>query len=155
MRAWGMSGWYACMILAGCSGGSPGVVYENFRAIRGESWDRDDAVMFDVEIPRGGSYAFTLYVRHTVDLRQANMSCLLSISRDSVPLVTRQADIRVADDEGYWMGEGDMIKTIAFPLPGCHVLDTAGMYHLEIRHWMKKEKLKGVRDIGIQVHGKE
>jgi gliding motility-associated lipoprotein GldH len=142
-------------LCGGCGEGDTRVLYANFRSIAGEAWERDSVVAFTVDVPRPGRYAFTLYARYTIDVRQANVALLVTVSRPGVPPVEERVEMRVADDEAGWTGRGSVLKTLAFPLPARHWLDSAGVYRVEIRHRMKERKIKGIKDIGIQIHGEK
>ncbi|MDR2414095.1 MAG: gliding motility lipoprotein GldH [Odoribacteraceae bacterium] len=143
------------LLLFGCHATGPRPVLEEFRDFPGERWDRDDPVSFLLDASSAGPLAVTLFLRHTVDLDHANLSCLVSLSRDGLWLAEERADFRLADDKGQWTGKGSIIKTVARALETPFEVDAPGKYRLDVRHWMRQKELKAITSIGIQVHGKE
>jgi gliding motility-associated lipoprotein GldH len=151
-----MTLWVGLLCLCGgCREDASSPLYENFRALPGERWERDNGVTFDVNILRPGRYSLALYLRHTIDIAQANVSCRVTVSHPGVPAVEERAEIFVLDSQGHWMGRGIALKTAAFPTRSYFQLDSTGTYRVEIRHQMKEKRLKGIKDIGIQVHGEK
>ncbi|MDR1273399.1 MAG: gliding motility lipoprotein GldH [Odoribacteraceae bacterium] len=142
------------LLLPACGAG-PGVFYANFRALPGERWERDSVVAFNVEIPRPGRYSFTLHARHTMDVRQANVACSLTLSRRGETLAGERVELLVVDGDGRWTGGGASLKTVRATAGPPLALDSVGLYRVEIRHRMKEKVLKGIKDIGIQVHGEK
>jgi gliding motility-associated lipoprotein GldH len=131
------------------------VDYENFRSLPGERWERDRVVAFDVDIPRPGLYTFMLYVRHTPGVEQANIACLLTLSRGGVTLAERRAEFLLSDSLGRWTGDGAFLRTLKTTAGEPLAVDSAGVLRVEVSHRMKNEELKGIKDIGLHVYGEE
>jgi gliding motility-associated lipoprotein GldH len=129
---------------------------EDFHSLPREQWDRDSVVVFDVEVSRPGEYALALYLRHTAAVEQANVACSLVISRQGRMVASRRMEFLLADEDGQWRGSGVALRTLREDVLPPVILDSTGMYRVEVRHRMKTPRLKGIKDVGIQVqHGKK
>ncbi|MDR0766305.1 MAG: gliding motility lipoprotein GldH [Odoribacteraceae bacterium] len=143
------------LLLPGCSDAGREDLHEAFRDIPGEQWDRDSVIAFPVEIPAAGPRYLTLYLRHVIDIDQANLTCIVSLARNGLPVAEERADIRFVDERGRWRGKGSLLKTITHPVTRPVEVDTPGHYTVQVQHWMKQKRVKAITAIGIQLHGKE
>lgn len=127
------------------------VVFEGYHAIPDEEWCRTEIAEFKVEIPEAGRYMVSLCLRHTSDYEMANLWCFME-TRGVMPKSYRDTvNIKVAEPDGRWLGEGGAIKTLEQPLKSKIVELPKGTLSVRLEQGMRIECLKGVKDIGIKI----
>lgn len=146
MRQWILL--FLMLILLGCQSRSG---YESYYTIDGEEWCLTDTAKFDVTIPQSGNYLMNICLRHTTDYEISNLWCFVQ-GRDSLKqIVGDTINIKVAETDGRWIGQGSSIKTIEQPFNKKIVQLPAGEYTFTIEQAMRVKCLKGVKDIGLKI----
>lgn len=129
----------------------PGSVYEEYKSIDGENWCRANVVEFETTIPDSGKYIVNLYLRHTTDYEMANLWCFVSTRSTAAQELKDTTNIRIAEPDGRWLGDGNAVKTVRQPLSKNPVVLNKGSVTLRVEQGMRVECLKGVKDIGIEI----
>ena len=135
-----------CLTLASCQ---RDIVYSHFSPIPTEKWHVDSVAQFDYPIAdTTASYQMLVYVRHTEKYPYQNMWLFIDNNdrRDTI-------EFYLADDRGQWLGNkhhGFIEMPVLFE-ENYHFADT-GIYHMTIQHAMRDTLLRGVTDIGLEIH---
>nr|NQU93868.1 gliding motility lipoprotein GldH [Bacteroidota bacterium] len=137
-------------ILSGCDTQR---LYDQSLSIPDDGWHKDSATYFQVNVDDTiGLYNFYINLRHSAAYRFSNFYLFLNselpngnITRDTIELI-------LADHTGKWLGKGFgsikdnqvlVRKNLRFPLKGT--------YKFSIEQGMRKDLLKGIKDVGIRV----
>lgn len=126
-------------------------VYEDYRDINKEDWCRSEVVEFETTIPDSGRYMVSVFLRHTTDYEMANLWCFLSTRSSAAQELKDTLNIKVAEPDGRWLGDGNMVKTIRQPLHKNPVVLPKGTVTFRIEQGMRIECLKGVKNIGLEI----
>jgi gliding motility-associated lipoprotein GldH len=126
-------------------------VYKDFRSIKSEAWCINDTVCFQVNIPQENAYDIQLSVRHTTDYEMANLWCFVHIVDTANVVYSDTVNMRLAEADGRWLGDGYAIKTIKHPINKQHLRLKSGIHTITIEQGMRIDCLKGIRDIGVSV----
>lgn len=126
-------------------------VYEDYKSIDGEKWCRENVVEFETVIPDSGKYTVNLCLRHTTDYEMANLWCFISTRSLMDKELRDTLNLKVAEPDGRWLGEGSTIKTLRQPLGKNPVTLPKGNITFRVEQGMRIECLQGVKDIGLEI----
>jgi len=136
-----------------CSSCDTKYVFEDYKAISHEGWDRDTAIVFNMPVRNiDCSYKMYINVRNMGNYSKRNLWLLVNIKYPDGRLDRDTVEFYLADEYGRWKGKGigDLYdsqflykKNVSF--------SAVGEYSVFISHRMKKNKLKGILDVGIQL----
>ncbi|MDR1756919.1 MAG: gliding motility lipoprotein GldH [Culturomica sp.] len=126
-------------------------VYESFESLEGEEWQVGHPVLFVAEIPEKGDYDISLGIRHTTDYEMANLWCFLRVADTVGNLWKDSVDIRLAEPDGRWVGDGHSLKTLEYPLTTLPMPVEAGKYTFTVVQGMRTQALKGIKDVGLVI----
>jgi len=128
-------------------------VFENYKTINHEGWDRDSAIVFNMPVKNiDHSYKMYVNVRNMGNYSKRNLWVFVNIRYPDGRLFRDTVEFYLADEFGIWEGKGigDLYdnqffykKNIFFP--------AVGEYSVSLSHKMKKKNLKGILDVGIQL----
>lgn len=128
------------------------IVYENFRSLSPEIWNRDSCITFNAEIAEPGNYTLGIYIRHSTDYKLSNLSCILQVYHPDSNKLSDTVDITLIKPSGEWYGQGGTgFKTLFVPLPKEYTFDSTGMYEIVLRHRMREKELKGIKNMGVTI----
>jgi len=133
-----------------CLSCHPDILFEEYRNIPDEKWCINHTVRFKIEIPENGTYRLFTGIRHTTDYEMANLWCFLQVSDSSRVLFRDTLNIKLAEPDGRWLGNGFTIKSIEKELNKKPFL-TPGEYTCEIEQGMRMQCLNGIKNIGFIV----
>lgn len=128
----------------------PSAVYEKYRDIPKEVWNRYYPLEFTANIPDNAQYNIYLCLRHTTDYEMANLWCFVSARgkhfsfRDTV-------NLKIAEPDGRWLGKGGTVKTLEHPLPHNPVFLPAGNISIRLEQAMRFENMNGIKNLGIRI----
>lgn len=134
-------------------------IYSEFRDMPLSGWHEDSVLHYALSVSDTiDTYDILLTVRHTAQYPYQNLWMFVSEWQDSVCLTTDTIECYLADDRGRWLGAG--ISTYEMPLlyVSDHRFPHEGDYTFTLRHGMRMENLRGIRNIGLKIqehHGKE
>lgn len=126
-------------------------VFEDYHSIKNETWCRNDVAEFNAEIPVAGRYALSLCLRHTTDYELANLWCFLTTWGPAELSFRDTVNIKMAEPDGRWIGQGSGIKTLEQPINPKVIELPQGNITFRLEQGMRTECLKGVKDIGIKI----
>lgn len=140
----------ACLALMGCD---EHVHFHAYQPISLQGWEKRDTVTFTIDsIPHKGTYQFEIGIR-TAGTCPYQAIWLIVHRELTHPYLSRTDTIKCTfvDAVSYKTGKGIYTHQYVFPLPA---LDLRQKQHCKIRisHFMKKETLSGICDIGLKVH---
>ena len=133
------------LLLAACT---RGVVYSEFKDVSPFGWEKDSAVTFTFRVTDTlQPYNVLLHLRHQDNYPYQNMWLFVNngVQRDTI-------EFYLADDRGRWLGNGRN-GHVSMPVlyeQNYHFADT-GAYTLSVRHGMRKERLRGVCQVGMEI----
>lgn len=138
-------------LLSLCSACTPETVFEKYRELPAETWNRYHAIEFITHIPDSGLYRVQLRLRHTTDYGMTDLWCLIS-ARSILQTEFRDTlDMKIAEPEGRWIGKGEYMKTVEQDIGTKPVFLPPGRIVFRIRQGMPAENLKGIKNIGLRI----
>ena len=130
-------------------------VFEEYKELAEESWNKDKIIELTANIPDSGLYKLTLCLRHTSDYEMANLWCFISAHSQDVQLFKDTLNMKIANTDGRWIGKGDNIKQLEqiirihpFSLPKGEVI-------FKIEQGMRIDDMKGIKNVGIKIEKAE
>lgn len=128
-------------------------LFEENTNLNDKVWRIEDTISFRVVVRDTSSYHNILInIRNEGNYPYRNLYLFVHVTSPTGASVTDTLDIELADARGKWNGSGlgDMFflqvpyKTkIRFPVPG--------LYSFSIIQGMRKDDLKGIRNVGIRI----
>lgn len=128
-------------------------VYEENIPIPEGIWKSRNKLVFSVEIPsKTTRYNVLLNIRNTPDYPFSNLFLFLITHYPDSTLSKDTIELRLADYDGRWLGEGmGSVKFSRFMLKKQVLFPQTGNYRIEIEQAMRTENLKGIRDAGLRI----
>ena len=126
-------------------------VYEDYKSIDGEKWCRENVIEFETVIPDSGKYIVNICLRHTTDYEMANLWCFVSTRSLLAKELRDTLNLKVAEPDGRWLGDGNAVKTLRQPLGKNPVTLPKGNVTFRVEQGMRIECLPGVKDIGLEI----
>lgn len=126
-------------------------VFEKYEALPDETWNRYRVVEFTAHIPDSGLYHIDLCLRHTTDYEMANLWCLVSTRNAQGVVLKDTVNIKIAEADGRWLGEGGTIKTIQHAINHNPVALPEGDITFRIEQGMRIEDMQGIKNVGIKI----
>lgn len=127
--------------------------YDQSQAIPESGWDKDSTAYFTVDVEDTARlYDFYITLRNTDEYAFRNFYLFLTTHLPNQNTTRDTLELILADKEGKWLGSGfgaikdnqiQVRKNLKFPLKG--------NYRFGITQAMRREKLKGITDIGIRI----
>jgi len=128
-------------------------VFEDYKTISHEGWDRDSAIVFNMPVNNiDCSYNMYINVRNIGNYSKKNLWLLVNIRYPDGHISRDTVEFYFTDEYDRWEGKGigDLYdnqflykKNISFLI--------VGEYSISLNHIMQKNKLKGILDVGIQL----
>lgn len=141
------------LVLHACTGG---LIYDHYEHTPNDGWDSSDTLAFDVDsIPQAGLYGMTLGLRADSDYPFKSVTVI--IDRLVMPTGTQSHDTiacQLVDDDGNILGRGISNYQYSFHIADVHY-NQGDSIHVTVRHHMRREILKGINDIGIEIYKKQ
>ena len=126
-------------------------VFEKYKELPKESWNKDSIIEFTTSIPDSSLYNLTLCIRHTTDYEMANLWSFISAHSEGIQLFKDTLNMKVAETDGRWLGKGGPIKQLEqmfnkepFTLPKGEVV-------FRIEQGMRIDDMNGIRNVGIKI----
>lgn len=126
-------------------------VFEKYEKLPDETWDRYYPIEITANIPDSGQYNIKLCLRHTTDYEMANLWCFISTRSHASQQLKDTVNIKIAEPDGRWLGEGGTIKTLEQAINRNPIALPQGQVVFRIEQGMRIDEMKGVKDIGIKV----
>jgi gliding motility-associated lipoprotein GldH len=136
---------------------SQNIFFESSLDIPNSIWGSDKEAVFDFEITDSLQvYDLLITISNTNDYRHSNLWLFVRTKASSGPIASDTLEYVLADEKGKWFGKknGDvwfnqlMYKSkIRFP--------KTGKYTIEIIQGMRDVKLKGIKQVGIEINTTE
>lgn len=138
------------LLLAACT---RGVVFSDFKDVSPLGWDKDSAVTFTFRVTDTVQpYNVLLHLRHQDNYPYQNMWLFLTSADPQGTVTSDTIEFYLADDRGRWLGNGRN-GHVSMPVlyeQNYQFADT-GAYSLSVRHGMRKERLRGVCQVGMEI----
>lgn len=125
------------------------MVYSHYESISTEGWERGDGKSYVVPIREDGTYAEEVGIRSTRIYPFMNLA--LIVSQEAVQSGIHRTDtlyIDLTDEEGRADGEGISYRQVSVPAATIR-LQAGDSLCVNIRHYMYKECLPGITDVGF------
>ena len=127
-------------------------IYSHYESVPMEGWEREDTVCFDfANVREDGCYKQEVGLR--VGLDYPFMGLSLIVDQQIWPSGLFFSDtihIDIANEDGKALGKGINNYQYNIPLHDV-ILHTGDSLHIGVRHYMKRERLPGIADIGITI----
>lgn len=130
---------------------NPTAVFEEYKELPKESWNKDSVVELTANIPDSGFYKLTLCIRHTTDYEMANLWSFISAHSEGTQIFKDTLNMKVADMDGRWLGKGSSIKQLEQMLNKNPFTLPKGEVVFRIEQGMRIDDMNGIRNVGIKV----
>ncbi len=120
--------------------------YSHFNKIDVNGWPYMDTSNFTFQISENQKpYNIYLSIRHNKNYEYNNL-WLKVIERDTA----RMIETKLAQKDGKWLSKcSNTYCLISTPLQTNYNFADTGNYNIDVVHYMRAEKLKGISDIGV------
>ena len=128
------------------------MIYSHYENIDDEGWNRNDTICFEIPNNRDGSYTEILGLRTRGDYPFSNLTliiCQHSNTQESINADT--VNIETMSETGIPKGSGTNYRQIDIPLPTTVNLKAGDTLRVSIRHYMEREILPGITDVGVSL----
>ncbi len=127
--------------------------YEHNEAIVNNTWQYDDAKVFELEIEDSlQAFNFYINVRNTVDYEFANLYFFIKSELPDGKFTQDTVECQLADYQGKWLGDGrGEFRDNSFILRENMRFQKNGTYRFWLKHGMRRDSLKGIADVGIRL----
>lgn len=128
-------------------------LYDRSLGLPEEGWHMDSVAAFNVTVEDTSRlYDFYITLRNTDDYEFRNFYLFLNTRLPNNNLTRDTLELILADKEGKWLGKGfGSVKDYQIRIRENLKFPLSGDYRFGIEHAMRKEKLKGITDIGIRI----
>jgi len=128
-------------------------VFESYRGINRKGWNKDSVLTFNFNIEDTVS-GHNLYIdlRNKGNYPNSNIWLFLSVSSPYGNSFSDTVEFTLATPSGRWTGSGigDLFDN-QFVYKSNVYFPQKGEYTFTIRHGMREDILKGIRDVGVRV----
>lgn len=128
------------------------IVFQDYQAIANEKWDRTQQPAFQVVIPTKDYYTLSVAIRHTSNYPMSNLWCFVDIYHHNQLLKRDTCNLKIAEYNGRWMGDGGAIKTVVQKIDSNAIFLPADTLTIRVQQAMRESVLDGIRDIGIELN---
>lgn len=136
------------LLFAACNSAS---IFAGYQELSDETWNRYHVLEFTTHIPDSGLYEVRLCLRHTTDYEMANLWCFISTRSSLHSELKDTVNLKVAEPDGQWLGQGNTIKTIEQRINENPVLLPQGQVIFRIEQGMRIDNMKGIKNVGLKV----
>lgn len=128
-------------------------VYEKYISIENYQWSFRDTLDFKVPIKdTSTAYQLTLKLRNKINYPYRNIWLLIQHEAPSGKTSSIKAEFQLAKKSGKWTGQGiGDIYDHRFPIRQNISLSEKGTHRFRLVHLMRKNKLPGVMNVGLQL----
>jgi len=128
-------------------------VFDQYKVLPEAGWHKDSLQIFELNIANTlQTNNMYINVRNDIKYKFSNLWLFIEIESPDSTAKTDTFEIVLADPSGKWMGTGfGGIKTSQIMYKRSINFPKSGLYKINIRHGMRSNLLKGIRDIGIRV----
>lgn len=127
-------------------------LFQEYKVIDNEIWERTNPVEFQVVIPNNGLYCLSIALRHTSNYPISNLWYTVDIDQGNTNLRRDTCHLQIAESDGRWIGDGGAIKTIVQPIGQSPIQLPGDTLTIRLQHVMSDRKLSGIRDVGIEIN---
>lgn len=127
--------------------------YDRTLALPEEGWHKDSVAVFSISVEDTNRlYDFYITLRNTDDYEFRNFYLFLITKLPNSHVTRDTLELILADKKGKWMGKGfGAVKDNQILIRENLKFPISGDYRFGIEQAMRKEKLKGITDIGIRI----
>ncbi len=125
--------------------------YSNIHYISfdGESWERSEPKEWSATLRDTALYDVTLHLRHTIDYEYDALNCAISLYGEGGSHYRDTLCFHLADENGYWLGDGGGLKSLALPVGEGPLYFEAGEVRVRVEQISSESELRGLRHIGV------
>jgi gliding motility-associated lipoprotein GldH len=141
-----------CVVVLGLSCDRQ-MVFEQFTAIQGGTWKRNDVLHFNVNITdTATAHNVFLSVRNTAQYEYSNLYLFVTAHSPNGSIVRDTVEVVLADDHGKWFGKGPAsVYTLYHPYRQNVRFPLRGIYQFDIEQAMWISDLKHISHVGLRV----
>lgn len=128
-------------------------VYERYMHVNNHKWAYQDTFNYKVKIrDTSSAYQLNIKLRNKINYPYRNIWLLIQHEAPSGKLSSMKAEFQLANKSGKWKGQGlgDMYDH-RFPAKRIK-LSEKGKHHFKLVHLMRRDTLRGIMDVGLQIN---
>jgi gliding motility-associated lipoprotein GldH len=132
-------------------------VFDDYKSIPENGWEKDSLVSFDFNIARATQkHNLYLNVRNKTSYNYSNLWLFVEITDPDGTVKKDTIEITLAEPTGKWLGEGfGGLKTRVTIFRRDVTFNKTGIYNIKIQQGMRENNLRGISDIGFRVEKTE
>lgn len=129
------------------------VVFQKMERIEGKTWHAEDTITIDFKVnDTTAPHDLYLKVRNNTNYPYRNLYFFLDLEFPNGKHWLDTVECRLADKKGNWTGSGiGNIKDHSFLFIHKKRFPIKGEHQFHIVHAMRKEKLPGIKDVGLGI----
>ncbi|MDR2118704.1 MAG: gliding motility lipoprotein GldH [Tannerellaceae bacterium] len=128
------------------------IVYNQYQAIDGIYWGKDEVYYFTFRIDDAATpYNISFEVRNDNLYPYQNLWVFYSEEQPSGPLRQDTLECMLADGYGKWYGKGISLHQQGFPVRTRYLFPMKGQYTFAFRQGMRNDSIRGIQEIGLRV----
>ena len=127
------------------------MIYSHYENVSTEGWERHDGKEFHVPIHEKGTYTETLGLRTTRSYPFTNLAVIIT-QQAQLSGIQRSDTLSMilTDEAGNEQGYGTNYRQASFPVSAIE-LEAGDTLNVSIRHYMRREVLPGITDVGFSL----
>ena len=137
------------LLLSACNDGR---VYDTYRHVDVEGWERNDTLKFSIGVSQSGLYSLNIGMRTNTSVPFQTLSMVMTRSQKSEPKQhSDTVSCNIVDREGKLLGRnGISSNEVRYHVRDIAMADSDSLF-VCISHCMRRESLPGLTEVGLQL----
>ncbi len=129
------------------------VVFEKYKPIPGQKWNKDSLVVIDVPVNDTlQNHNILIDIRNNVTYNYSNLWLFIEIVQPDGEAMKDTFELTLANPSGKWLGEGfGSIKTRQVIFLRNVYFPVSGEYKFKFQQGMREKTLEGIHDVGLRI----
>lgn len=128
-------------------------IFDDVRGMESDEWSSFDIVKFNVNISdTATAYDILVHIRNSNNYEFSNLWVFIQTSSPNGAVMRDTVEFFLADKSGEWLGDGiSSVNSLLVPYKSNIRFPYRGVYTFTFQQAMRKDKLYGIKDIGLRI----
>lgn len=128
-------------------------IFDEVITIPNEQWNVSNSMKFTWPVnDTAGAYNIMVHIRNSYDYEYSNLWMFIKTEAPNGISMIDTVEFFLADPSGKWLGTGlGSVNSMLIPYKQNIRFPNRGIYNMELKHAMRREKLEGIMDIGLRI----